>query len=118
MRTLVARRPEMMFLVALGVLAVALVLRFARPQDVPTLAYNSDSPAPAPVELSAETMIAKLQERIKARPDDADAYGQLGLAYLQRVRETADPSLYDKAGAALDEAVKRDPKSVDALVGQ
>src|SRR5262249_33112186 len=56
--------------------------------------------------------------RIRRNPNDTDAYAQLGLAQLQRVRETADPSLYGKAEAAFAEALKRDPQQFNALVGQ
>jgi tetratricopeptide (TPR) repeat protein len=63
-------------------------------------------------------VIAQLQERIKRNPDDTEAYAQLGLAQLQRVRETADPTLYPKAEQALAEALKRDPQQFDAILGQ
>src|SRR5262249_5034892 len=59
-----------------------------------------------------------LQERIRQNPNDTNAYAQLGLAQLQRVRETADPTLYGKAEAAFAEALKRDPQQFEALVGQ
>lgn len=45
--------------------------------------------------------IAQLQTRLKAVPDDFAAYSQLGLAYLQKARETGDPTWYQKAEGAL-----------------
>jgi tetratricopeptide (TPR) repeat protein len=63
-------------------------------------------------------MIARLQDHLRQAPDDTDAYANLGLALLQRVRETGDPALYDQAGAAFDAALKRDPQHLEALVGQ
>jgi tetratricopeptide (TPR) repeat protein len=42
----------------------------------------------------------------------------LGMAYLQRARETGDPTYYGKAGAAFDEAQGREPQSVEALIGK
>lgn len=118
MRMLSARRPELTFVAALIVLAVALIMRTTLHQQQPSLAVNMDAPASAPVNLGAEQMIARLQERIQQNPDDTQAYANLGLAFLQRVRETADPGLYARAEQAFNEALKRDPKQVDALVGQ
>ena len=41
----------------------------------------------------------------------------LGQAYLQKVRETGDPSYYPKAETLFNQALERDPQNVDALVG-
>lgn len=59
-----------------------------------------------------------LQGQIKQSPDAAKLYAQLGWAYVQRLRETADASLYVQATQSFDEALKRDRKDVDALLGQ
>jgi tetratricopeptide (TPR) repeat protein len=99
-------------------LALMLAIHALRDQPAAPLAVDMAAPAPAPVELGDERVIAGLQERIRQNPDDADAYAQLGLAQLQRVRETADLSIYGKAEAAFAEALKRDPQQFDALVGQ
>ena len=72
----------------------------------------------APVEASSEQAILSWQNRLEQNPDDAQAYAQLGLAYLQQVRETADAQLYTLAEQAFDEALARDTQQVDALVGQ
>jgi tetratricopeptide (TPR) repeat protein len=45
------------------------------------------------------------------------SYAVLGAAYIQKVRDTGDPTFYAKAQAVLDEALKRDPQNVDALIG-
>ena len=45
--------------------------------------------------------IARLEALVAADPTDADAQRDLGFALLQRVRETADPSLYAPAGDGL-----------------
>jgi tetratricopeptide (TPR) repeat protein len=73
---------------------------------------------PVPVELSSQDAISKLQARLKNNPDDTYAYAQLGLGLLQQVRESGDLSLYTRAGKAFQEALTRDPKQLDALVGQ
>jgi tetratricopeptide (TPR) repeat protein len=50
-------------------------------------------------------------------PDDAEALRDLGLALLQRVRETADPTLYLQAEEALGRARTLDPEDPMVLVG-
>src|SRR5262245_9889066 len=42
-------------------------------------------------------VVAELQARARANPHDALTLTQLGLAYQQRARETADPTYYPKA---------------------
>jgi tetratricopeptide (TPR) repeat protein len=118
MRVLAGRRPEVLLLASLLVFAAMLALRGLRERPSVPLAVDMAAPAPAPIESSDERTIADLQERIRRNPDDTASYAQLGLALLQRVRETADPSLYGRAQSALDEAIKRDPQQFDALIGQ
>jgi tetratricopeptide (TPR) repeat protein len=78
--------------------------------------------APVPtvtaVEESSATAVSQWQARVAQNPDNANAYTGLGLAYLQRVRETADPTLYTLAEQALNEALAHDPQQADALMGQ
>ncbi|MER3405253.1 MAG: hypothetical protein C4289_08905, partial [Chloroflexota bacterium] len=38
-----------------------------------------------------DRLLKSLQLRLRARPDDREAYVQLGSAYLQKARETGDP---------------------------
>lgn len=65
-----------------------------------------------------QTEIERLQARVAQFPNDAEAYAFLGLAWLQQVRETGDATIYARAEQALDEAIRLDPKQVDALIGQ
>jgi tetratricopeptide (TPR) repeat protein len=44
-------------------------------------------------------------------------YAALGNTYLTRARETGDPAFYSRAERAFDVALRKDPASVDALVG-
>jgi tetratricopeptide (TPR) repeat protein len=118
MHVLARRRPEVLLLATLLAFGLVVVLRGLQAQPATPLAVDMSAPVPAPIERGDERMIADLQERIRQNPNDTDAYAQLGLAQLQRVRETADPSLYGKAEAAFAEALKRDPQQFDALVGQ
>jgi tetratricopeptide (TPR) repeat protein len=70
------------------------------------------------VELSSQEMVAQLQVRLQLNPEDTHAYAQLGRALLQQVRETGDLALYTRAGHLFDEALARDSKQLDALIGK
>ncbi|MDP9483806.1 MAG: tetratricopeptide repeat protein [Chloroflexota bacterium] len=48
--------------------------------------------------------VAALQAAVAADPTNGDALLELGLALVQRVRETADPSMYGRAQEAFDRA--------------
>lgn len=77
-----------------------------------------NGPYVAPEGASAtEREIAKRYEIVRAAPDTVDAYVLLGDAYLQHVRETADPQDYSRAEAALQKARSRAPDNADALIG-
>lgn len=117
MRLSARRRPEVILLAALLALAVVAAITALRP-PAPPVAVNLSAPLPMPRELGDPQLIAQLRERLRLNPDDADAYALLGVALLQRVRETGDPSLYGQAGQALDAAIARDPQHLDALIGQ
>ena len=58
---------------------------------------------------STDRLVSSLQTRLREHPEDWQAYSQLGMAYLQKARETGDPSFYQKAEAALGEALSRQP---------
>jgi tetratricopeptide (TPR) repeat protein len=89
----------------------------------PSTLRPSDAPAagvllPSPVATSPTVAeIARLRAVITADPADADAQRDLGFALTQRVRETADPSLYAPADAAFQAALRLRPDDARALVG-
>jgi len=58
---------------------------------------------------STDAQIQTLQTRLRSHPDDGQAYTQLGLVYLQKMRETGDPTYYQKTEAALDKALASQP---------
>lgn len=116
MRALTYRRPEIILIAAAIVFVITLATRALLSQPPQSLAWNADTPAP--VELGSPDAVAQLQARLRRNPQDVDAYAQLGLALLQRVRETADPTLYTQAEQALDAALERDPQHLDALTGK
>lgn len=95
----------------------------------PSAAATSPPPAdgitPAPLPSSAppaatsptQAEIERLLAAAAADPDDAESQRDLGFALLQRVRETADPSLYEPAAAAFEAARRLAPDDALVLVG-
>lgn len=74
-------------------------------QDVYGYLANSVSRTNAPT----DQLIRTLQEQLRANPNDWQSYSQLGLAYLQKARETGDPAYYQKTEEALDKALSFQP---------
>jgi tetratricopeptide (TPR) repeat protein len=61
--------------------------------------------------------IEGLQAQVRGAPSDPDAYAQLGLAYLQQVRETGDPTFYPRAQGTFEQALRLDPENFTATSG-
>lgn len=68
--------------------------------------------------LTVDEIIVQMQTRIERNPQDHDAYAQLGLLLLQRVRSRGDAADYTRADQALSAALALEPVQVDALVGK
>ncbi len=81
----------------------------SRPSTEPPTSTPPTSPTQAEVE--------RLLAAVAADPNDAEAQRDLGFALLQRVRETADPSLYEPAAAAFEAARRLAPDDALVLVG-
>jgi tetratricopeptide (TPR) repeat protein len=111
-------RPHLLKLIA-PVAAFALLLLALtvsnRSSAPPSVAPGVDVTAAAGA--STAQQIESLQRVVRADPGSADAYAQLGDAYLQRWRESGDPGFYTRAGAAFDAALRRDARSVGAVIG-
>lgn len=111
------RRSQRIVVWATGFAAVAAVVSGAR------LATRSE-PADVPAAIErlfdqrsdGERAVASAQARLYATPNDAKAMAGLASAYLYRVRETADPSYYSKAGELLDRATAVAPNDADVAV--
>lgn len=76
------------------------------------------SPPPVVIEQNNASAIDTVQARIAQNPDNPSGYAQLGLLYLQRVRETGDAVLYVQAEQVFARSLELDPNHVDALMGQ
>ena len=90
----------------------------ASPSAVPTRAPTDAPPvAPPPPTPPTQVLIEFFAARVAEDPEDGEAQLELGLALLQRIRETADPSLYSAAEAALQAARRLRPDDALPLVG-
>jgi tetratricopeptide (TPR) repeat protein len=80
---------------------------------------GSAAPAAAPV-AAADTaaVVAKLQADLRRRPDEPRLLAQLGVAYLARARETADPTYFTKAAGVLGRATRLDPGDPGTMVAR
>ncbi len=101
-------------LAALVIAVVALLAVFGGRQ---LLTHDgSTTPIPTATQSTTASQVAALEARVQARPDDVKALSSLASAYLQRARETADPSFYALAQTASDRALAREPGNVQAIV--
>ena len=67
---------------------------------------------------SGDPRASTFQRAVRADPDSAAAYAGLGDAYLQRARETGDPSLLlARRPRRSAPALRRDPRELGALIG-
>lgn len=69
--------------------------------------FSSDASSRAST--STDAQIQKLQDQLRSHPDNWQAYTQLGLVYLQKARETGDPTYYQKTEEALDKVLSSHP---------
>ena len=58
------------------------------------------------VSVSVDEQIRSLQDVLRENPNDWQSYTTLGFAYLQKARETGDPSYYQKADEALGNSLE------------
>src|SRR5688572_22260111 len=97
-------------LAALAVLATLALLRGERTSDQRVqLPFDFRQTAGT----STDTLISSLQEKIRENPKDFDSHINLANAYLQKVRETGDPTFYTKTEDLLDKASKLEDQSAE-----
>jgi tetratricopeptide (TPR) repeat protein len=76
--------------------------------------------ARAPAESATDAAVRQMQDRLGANPADPmrdAAYAQLGTLYLQKARETGDPTYYVKAEEALQRSLTLAPANAAAVLG-
>jgi tetratricopeptide (TPR) repeat protein len=124
------RRHIPMKILAGAALAVA-VLGAALFGGVIRETYSAPAPAATPVTPAQQAalrdgraagdtaeLVRRLTAAARAPGADARVYALLGLAYAQRARETGDAAFLSRADGALRNATARDPRNVEALLGQ
>ena len=113
-----ASRPLLIAVVASFAAALALFALLARGgAGVVPAARGDAGTSLALAARSTDDRISELQRAVRAQPLHADASAALGLAYLQRVRETGDAGSYGRAHAVLRDALRRAPANLGALTG-
>src|SRR3954452_4052839 len=85
----------------------------------PTDQSSMDALVDAPVRLPAQLddQIISLQDELRDHPNNGQAAVMLGQAYLQKARETGDPSYYPKAEELFTKAWKLDDQDFAAATG-
>ena len=98
-------------------LALAAVMGLALGQFV--FVGRGGSPGAAPVAPTggSEAALARLQDQLRASPDDPDLLARLGVTYVIRARETGDPGYYTKAATALERSYALAPGMAGTLTG-
>jgi tetratricopeptide (TPR) repeat protein len=89
----------------------------AAPASLSGAQATEDFKAGFALNASTASLVADLQSRLAANPQDEHSYALLGLAYEQRARETGDPSWYPKAEGVLRRALALEPKDSIAVSG-
>jgi tetratricopeptide (TPR) repeat protein len=70
-----------------------------------------------PQQRTTDQLIRVYSAAIRERPGDARGYAALGGAYVQKVRETGDTDLYERADRLFGQALARDRRNLTAIVG-
>ena len=67
---------------------------------------------------SLDESLPSLEQRVEADPTDVEGWQALGTAYVQRAAEIGDPSFYDLAERAFDQADQLSPGEAETLLGR
>ena len=95
----------------------AVLVAFAPSSDIGLPQQGAGVEADIPPGASTDQRIAITQRAVREGVAGSEAYASLGDAYLQKARETGDPSYYTRAGRSFDAALRRDSRNVDAVLG-
>jgi tetratricopeptide (TPR) repeat protein len=106
---------------AVAVLAVTLLAGLLVGRFVVAGGDRAAPPAPTPTPTAAAAdaaTVTRLQAELRRRPDEPRLLTQLGVAYVTRARETADPSLYPKAAGVLERAGELAPRDAATMTAR
>lgn len=104
--------PLLAFGVTLAVLAL-LNRSSSPPADVP----SGDVTSFAAGSRASDDRIRSLERATRAGKGTTSSYAMLGEAYLQKTRETGDPTFYARAEGAFRSSLDKQPRNADALAG-
>ena len=113
--TFTPRRRLLAAVIAAFGLALALLSGLQR-DVLPAAPAGAALAAPERPRAGTQVEIARLQGAARRSPEATGPRVELAAAYLQRARETGDPSLYGRADALLSGALAGEPRNTGALV--
>lgn len=104
--------------ILVGIILIALGSVLAFGYRIYSVKSSEEKSATAQANSALDTKIESLQKDIAANPADIVSYVQLSQAYIQKVRETADTSYYEKIDELLTEAEKVSPDNPDVYAAR
>jgi tetratricopeptide (TPR) repeat protein len=94
--------------------AILLLNRTTSPTSDPESSSDGVLAAPG---ASTDRQIAALEQNLADNPGSTELYAALGNAFLQKVRETGDPTFYARAQTAFEQGMRRNPRDAGTLTG-
>jgi tetratricopeptide (TPR) repeat protein len=101
-----------------AVLAVTLLAGLLVGRFVTAGGDGAVAPPPAPAATDTAATVAGLQAELRRRPDEPRLLTRLGVAYVTRARETADPGYYTKAAGVLERASRLAPRDTATMTAR
>jgi tetratricopeptide (TPR) repeat protein len=116
--SLLSRRTLLLTAAALALAVGAAIAVFVvRDGSPPVVVRGESAPVTGARATTTDARIAALEDQVADRPT-LEGYLELSAAYLQKVRETGDPTLYGSAAEAVAEAAAINPAHGDVLAAQ
>jgi tetratricopeptide (TPR) repeat protein len=110
--------PKLLILIMTAVLGIGIIFFIAKPWAASPAAEQLQKAATHRAVSRTDQLIWDYQEQARNDPANVGARAILGAAYIQKARETGDPSYYGKADQVLNQALATDPNYLDALIGK
>jgi tetratricopeptide (TPR) repeat protein len=116
-RIVLSRRQAVFASLAAGGAALAIGLRLRSNELEPAQQQLEQAAGQRPISQN-DQVLWSYQDVARQQPNNADARAILAAAYIQKARETGDPSYYAKAEEVIDQALRIAPDHIDALIAQ